>query len=92
MDATIAAIFKQSTSVSRKYPSSHLHSLILTNLFTIIVSNGTSSHLLKPNAKRRRTKAQVKEDKLQAAKKQLEIEGKIASYDLMQQKVEVAEA
>ena len=37
MDPTIAAIFKQSTSVS--------------------ISKGISSYLLKPNAKRRRTRA-----------------------------------
>ena len=42
MDPTIAAIFKQSTSVS--------------------ISKGISSYLLKPDAKRRRTRAQREED------------------------------
>ena len=51
-----------------------------------------SAHLLKPSAKRRRTKQQIQADKLRAAKQQVEIENKIAAYDAMQAKVEVAEA
>jgi hypothetical protein len=46
--------------------------LSLSNLLfslTTIASKGISSHLLKPSAKRRRTKQQVQEDKLAAAKK-----------------------
>ena len=46
MDPTVAAIFKQSTSVS--------------------TSKGISVHLLKPNAKRRRTKQQRIDDKEKA--------------------------
>ena len=91
MDPAIAKIFKESTSVSRKYPSSCLLFLTLTLIYTIIVSKGISSHLLKPNCKRRRTKKQVQEDKLKAKILQEEIESKVASYDLMKNKVDVAE-
>ena len=65
---------------------------IFSQSTSISTSKGISSHLLKPSAKRRRTKKQVQEDKLAAAKKQIEIENKIAAYDSMQAKVELAEA
>ena len=64
MDPTIAAIFKQSTSVS--------------------TSKGISVHLLKPNAKRRRTKQQRIDDKDKADAQAKMIENKLAMVDSMQ--------
>jgi len=92
LDADIAEIFHMSTSVSGK-PSTL--SMILSDLsffFLTIAQKGVGAHLLKPGAKRRRTKQQIQDDKVKAAKLQLEIENKVAAYDSMQAKVEVAEA
>ena len=64
MDPTVAAIFKQSTSVS--------------------TSKGISVHLLKPNAKRRRTRQQREDDKAKADAQAKMIENKLAMVDSMQ--------
>ena len=52
-----------------------------------IVNKGISNHLLKASAKRRRSKAQIKEEKAQEERKQKEIAKKLATYDAMEQKV-----
>ena len=50
----------------------------------IIVSKGISNHLMKTSSKRRRTKQEIKEQKVEEERKQNEIERKLASYDAMQ--------
>lgn len=66
--------------------------LILTILVSTTVSKGISAHLLKPNAKRRRTKAQKEEDDAKALAKALEIENKLAAVESMQSKLLLMES
>ena len=56
-------------------------------IFISIVNKGISNHLLKASAKRRRSKAQIKEEKAQEERKQKEIAKKLATYDAMEQKI-----
>ena len=68
MDPEVARVFQASTSVSSKW---HSFRHALPNLFCFlydIAQKGVSAHLLKPSAKRRRTKQQIQTDKLRAAK------------------------
>ena len=60
MDPEIAAVFKASTKISCKY------SLILFILPSVLLleQNGVGYHMLKAGSKKRRTKAQVQQDKL----------------------------
>ena len=52
-------------------------------LFTI-VQNGTSGNMMKSSAKRRRSKAQIFEDKATAMKKEAEIQEKLAAWAQME--------
>ena len=61
-------------------------------LFQNIASKGISSYLLKPSAKRRRTKEQIRQEKIRAQALQLEVNRKVSEFDAMFKKVEVAEA
>ena len=49
-----------------------------------IVNQGSSGFLMKASAKRRRSKAQILEDKANALQKQAEIEKKMEQWDQMQ--------
>ena len=51
---------------------------------SVSVSKGISNYLLKPNAKRRRTKEQVRQDKAKADAKAKEIENKLSMVESMQ--------
>ena len=48
-----------------------------------IVSKGTSAHLFKTNAKRRRSKAQIEEEKQTAQQQKQEIDEKLAQFNSM---------
>ena len=50
----------------------------------ISVSKGISNHLMKSTSKRRRTKQEIKDQKAEEAKKEAEIQDKLAKYDDMQ--------
>ena len=92
LDPELAKIFHASTSVSGKC---NLFLLVLSNFslsFLFKAHKGIGANLLKPSAKRRRTKKKMQEDKLMAAKLQVEVESKVATYDSMQTKVEVMES
>ena len=54
----------------------------------ISTSNGKMYQLFKESAKPRRTKAEIKEAKLQEAAEKLEIEQKLKRYEEMQQELE----
>ena len=56
------------------------------------MSKGISSHLLKASAKRRRSKAQIKDEKQAEERKQQEIIRKLAAYDQMEQRVKETES
>ena len=58
--------------------------MILT--FYHIVSKGISGHLLKANAKKRRSKAQIKAERVEEERKQSEIAKKLADYELLKKK------
>ena len=83
LDADIAEIFHMSSSISGKPSTLTMLFSDLSFSFLTIAQKGVSAHLLKPGAKRRRTKQQIQEDKVKAAKLQLEIENKISAYDSM---------
>ena len=51
-------------------------------LFTI-VNQGSSGFMMKASAKRRRSKAQIIQDKLDAEKKEAELQEKLAQWDQM---------
>ena len=59
------------------------------NLFSI-ASKGISGHLLKESAKRRKSKAMIKEEKKAEEMKQREIFNKLAEYDEMKSKMSEA--
>ena len=48
---------------------------------------GNSSHLMKPGSKRRRSKAQIADEKKAAEQKEQEIAAKLAQFDYMQAKM-----
>ena len=52
-----------------------------------IVSKGISGHLMKESAKRRKSKAQIKDERKEEQRKQQEIKEKLAEYDLMKAKM-----
>ena len=56
-------------------------------LFLDIVSKGISGNLLKHSSKRRRSKAQLKEEALQAELQKQQVAKKIAAFDEMAAKV-----
>ena len=66
MDPEMAAIFKKSTAVSSKY---ELFKNIF-NFYSIIASKGSSANLLQSGSKRRRTKQQIADEKINAQLKQ----------------------
>ena len=59
---------------------------LLTHIFYIVLK-GNSSHLMKPGAKRRRSKAQIAEEKKQAELKEAEIAAKLAQFDQIRNQV-----
>ena len=58
---------------------------IFQNSTHVSVAKGTSSSLMKPNAKRRRSKWQIKEEEKLARQREKEISEKMASYDALAQ-------
>ena len=56
---------------------------IFKNSSHVSVSKGTSSALMKANAKRRRSKQQIKEEEKQAEQRQNEINQKLAAYEAL---------
>ena len=54
----------------------------------ISTQQGSSGHLMKASSNRRRTKTQIKEEKLAAAAKEQEIQYKLQHWDQMQQELE----
>ena len=74
MDPGVAAAFHASSAVSRKclIPLlALLRSLMLTN---IIVQNGVAVNMLKVGSKRRRPTAEVKEERRESDKKEMELQ------------------
>ena len=67
---------------------SAVSSLILSLTFCHIVSKGNASHLLKATARRRRSKAQIQEEKKQEELKEAETAAKLAQMDQMQQEMQ----
>ena len=63
----------------------------LLNIFIAIGSKGISSHLWKATAKRRRSKAQIKDEEKMEKRKQKEVAEKLARFAEMEEKVKVAE-
>ena len=51
----------------------------------VSVAKGTSSALMKPNAKRRRSKWQIKEEEKLAQQREKEIGDKLAAYEALAQ-------
>ena len=78
MDPQIAKIFNQSTAISGKV------SLFSLTLFFPTVSKGKSSHLMKASAQRRKSRAQIQEEKLMEEQKQATIAEKMRLFDQMQ--------
>ena len=80
MDPEIAAVFKASTKISCKY------SLILFILSSVLLleQNGVGYHMLKVGSKKRRTKAQVQQDKLDELAKENELRTKSARADMLE--------
>ena len=50
---------------------------------SVSTTNGTAYHLMKAKASRRRTKAEIEEDKLNEAAKKLEIEIRLKKFEEM---------
>ena len=63
----------------------------LTRCFRSLVTNGNSGNLLKVGSKRRRSKQQIKEEKLAALQKEQEIQAKLAQFDQMQAALQQSE-
>ena len=59
--------------------------------FRSLVTNGNSGNLLKVGSKRRRSKQQIKEEKLAALQKEQEIQAKLAQFDQMQAALQQSE-
>ena len=57
---------------------------LLIHVFYPIVAKGISHNLMKVGAKRRRTKAEVVQEKLDAETKRREMEAKLEKFDRMQ--------
>ena len=55
-----------------------------------IVSNGKSSHLMKASAQRRKSRAQITEERLLAEQKEAEIAEKMARFAQMEAEVAAA--
>jgi len=53
----------------------------MISIFKPIVNNGISAHLMKASAVRRRSKAQILEDKEKALAREQEIKDKLAAWD-----------
>ena len=62
------------------------------NILIFIGTKGISGHLLKATAKRRRSKAQIKEEQKMEQRKQKEVAEKLAKFAEMEEKVKSAEA
>ncbi len=60
--------------------------------FCFIVVKGNSHNLMKATAKRRRSKKQIEEEKLQAEKEAREIQKKIGDIDKMKKEMEEYES
>jgi len=56
--------------------------------YSFIVVKGNSHNLMKATAKRRRSKKQIEEEKLQSEKEAREIQKKIAAFDGMKKEME----
>ena len=54
----------------------------------VSTQHGASGHMMKASAKRRRTKTEIKEEKLAAATKEQEIQYKLQHWEQMQQELE----
>ena len=67
MDPDVAAAFRASTKVSRKYLGKHPN-----NYIVLIVAKGVSANLMQVGSKRRRTKRQIEEDREEAIRKEEE--------------------
>ncbi len=57
-----------------------------------VVSKGNSHNLMKASAKRRRSKKQIEEEKLQAEKEAKDIRKKVSEYDKMKEEMEEYES
>jgi hypothetical protein len=57
----------------------------------VSVQHGASGHLMKASASRRRTKADIEEEKLAASAKEQEIQQKLQMWDQMEQQVQKSE-
>ena len=90
LDEDIAAIFHASTSIGGKYIHAiNIYILVMpfhdthyVYVLLSVVSKGNSANLMKPGAKRRRSKETIKEEKRQEAQKTKEMAAAIA--ELMQ--------
>jgi predicted nuclease with TOPRIM domain len=54
------------------------------------VSKGISSHLMKPGAQRRKSRAQIQEEKLQEQQKEATIAEKMRRFEQMEQEISAA--
>ena len=86
MDPEIARIYTASTAVSGKYFYLLSPAGIMFYLFSIVVK-GTSNNLMKAGASRRRTKAEIKEQRRAEARKKIEIENKLAQTAALERQV-----
>ena len=68
------------------------HELDYMIFYSFIVVKGNSHNLMKATAKRRRSKKQIEEEKLQAEKEASEIKKKVAEYDKMKKDMQDFEA
>ena len=57
-------------------------------IYFYIATKGRASHLMKSSAKRRRSKAQIKEEKKQEEKRKVEIQAKLLAWDDIEAELE----
>ena len=87
MDPELAAVYQASTKTSRKY----LEIVILLHQVFFSVSKGASANMMKAGTKRRRTKAQIKQDKADALLEEAENHRRLAELAELQAKVGLLE-
>lgn len=87
VDPEVAAVFHASTKVSRKYCTYYA----LDSFFNITVTKGVSANLMKVGSKRRRTKAQIEEDKEEEIRKQDQAEADREELEALRSRVGMLE-
>ena len=87
MDPKMARVFHASTKTSRNY---HFL-LIFLFIYLLTVNKGVSANMMKAGSKRRRTKAQIKEDKARIILEEAEKNRKLAELAELQARLQMLE-